>query len=301
MRTINVFSLLFILVLVSCVNEPNDNDNNNNITIKTGTSFGFCGGYCSLEATITESKIEFISSSWDTIKYPTRTENILTGKDKWEVIENNLNIDQFEKLDEVIGCPDCADGGSEWIEITTDEINKKVTFEYGDSLDGMNELLKILREIRNKYTEEQSSDNINYGVYYSNSFESINDTAGWENISEEMLKYDPAPNFGLKSLYVGGGCVQPAASIILKTLPDGPYYISFWAKIEIENLSGSITLSNGSNEEPLPININNKYWKYFEAGPVIVKPNFPLKIDIIIGGIIPAYMFIDNLKVYTIN
>ena len=71
MRTINVFSLLFILVLVSCVNEPNDN--NNNITIKTGTSFGFCGGYCSLEATITESKIEFISSSWDTIKYPTRT------------------------------------------------------------------------------------------------------------------------------------------------------------------------------------------------------------------------------------
>ena len=55
-------------------------------------------------------------------------------------------MDSFFILDERIGCPDCADGGSEWIEIGTKNKIYKVTFEYGDSLKGLDELLKLVRE-----------------------------------------------------------------------------------------------------------------------------------------------------------
>jgi hypothetical protein len=33
-------------------------------------------------------------------------------------------------MDTVIGCPDCADGGAEWLELGFEKEVKRVTFEY---------------------------------------------------------------------------------------------------------------------------------------------------------------------------
>ena len=55
-------------------------------------------------------------------------------------------MDSFFILEERIGCPDCADGGSEWIEILANNKTYKVTFENGETLKGMDKLLKLVRE-----------------------------------------------------------------------------------------------------------------------------------------------------------
>ena len=49
---------------------------------------------------------------------------------EWNSINNNIDLDAFYNLEEVIGCPDCADGGAAWIEIQTLTKTHKVTFDY---------------------------------------------------------------------------------------------------------------------------------------------------------------------------
>ncbi|MCW8849541.1 MAG: hypothetical protein OQJ81_06120, partial [Melioribacteraceae bacterium] len=232
MKSNSIFFFLLGLFLVSCINEPNNNsndrvnkDSDNAVIVKTGKSFGFCVGYCSLEATITSTNIKFVSSSWDKNNYPTIIQNINTDENDWKDILDNINMDNLESLDDVIGCPDCADGGSEWIEIIYPDRSKKVTFEYGTTIEGINDLLEILRNIRDLYDE---SGNKQY-IYYSNSFETENDTIGWRRVFTQMMVTEPAPNSDKKSLHIGGGCIQPAASLELNHLSSQAYYISFWA------------------------------------------------------------------------
>ena len=299
MNKSNLYSLIIVLLLSACINDPfggsSNKKSNEDIVIKTGTSFGFCLGYCSLDVTITKNIINYISSSRDEYSNPTRTSNKSISIEEWNKLVTLIDMDTFEKLDDVIGCPDCADGGAEWIEIKMGDRKKKVTFEYGNSLEGMKELLNQLRIIRNLYKSPDENE------VYLNSFESEQDTVGWSVIRSYMLVNDSAPYSGSQSLYISGGCVQPAASLELNNIPSTSYYVSFWGKAEDKNLSGGITFSNGSNEEPLGVTINNEEWIFFDIGPVQKKEFSPLKIDLIIGGFIPANMFIDNLRVYSLK
>lgn len=304
MKKLKIISLLLIVLLTSCLNDPIDDDNgelekisDKSITIKTGTSFGMCLGYCALEATITMNSVFYESSSWQKDKYPSKIYRESISSEEWESLISLIDMDEFETLDDAIGCPDCADGGSEWIEINIDKRVKKVIFEYGESLKGTNELLNKLRVIRDKY----GSKNHTQKEVYFNSFETKQDTVGWNGLRAFMMVDEPAPYSGAKSLYVGGGCIQPAASLELNNIPSTSYYVSFWGKAEDKNLSGGITFSNGSNEEPLDVTINNEEWKFYDIGPVQKNDLLPLKIDLIIGGIIPANMFIDNLRVYSLK
>ena len=44
----------------------------------------------------------------------------------WDNLLELLDTEKFYALSEVIGCPDCADGGAEWIEIVTEEKTQKM-------------------------------------------------------------------------------------------------------------------------------------------------------------------------------
>ena len=58
----------------------------------------------------------------------------------------------FMSLDSIIGCPDCVDGGAEWFEIVTSDTLKRVTIEYGDSLNGLDSYINFLRvKLRDSY------------------------------------------------------------------------------------------------------------------------------------------------------
>ena len=117
------------------------------LIIKTGTSFGECNGYCKEELTITQDNIVYIKSGWDNSLQEIR-EEVEISDETWNSLSNALDKDKFESLQEIIGCPDCADGGAEWIEIDDGFLNKRVTFEYGASIPDIDNLVKELRDIR---------------------------------------------------------------------------------------------------------------------------------------------------------
>jgi len=123
------------------------------IEIKTGTSFGRCAGYCTTEFVINSKNIIYIKSGRDK-SYPEVKKEILISSDEWNSLVGTLDVKKFNLLLEKIGCPDCADGGAEWIEIFDGKAGKKVTFEYGASISGIDPFVKKLREIRKNVSSQ---------------------------------------------------------------------------------------------------------------------------------------------------
>ena len=128
------------------------------IQIKTGTSFGECFGYCLSELNIIGSEADYYLNSWiedDSVYQPVEISDVIDFS-IWEDLNTQFNFEIFMSLDSIIGCPDCADGGAEWFEIATNDTIKRVTIEYGDSLDGLNNYIDLLRSVRYSFQEIQA-------------------------------------------------------------------------------------------------------------------------------------------------
>lgn len=135
--------LFYSFLFTTCVE---DNDNNLISEIRYGTSFGMCGGYCKHDLMMSQNSSTYRCSGWTEDVAPiTKTEK--TDGQLWNSINNDLNLDAFFDLPEVIGCPDCADGGAEWLEIvlSTGETHK-VTFEYFNEPASLKLEIELLRE-----------------------------------------------------------------------------------------------------------------------------------------------------------
>jgi len=141
-----VVSISMTLFLISCSNNV---IYNNIVKLNYGTSFGECVGYCKHDVTIKSNKATFNCNSWNpSMQTLTKTEVFRSS-----VLDSlyNLNTESFLNIPETIGCPDCADGGAEWLEIELTNGNKhKVTFEYSHEPSLIKNQIKILREILSK-------------------------------------------------------------------------------------------------------------------------------------------------------
>jgi hypothetical protein len=116
-------------------------------SIKYGTSFGKCVGHCITDVEVTAESLYAIKYSWDNSVSPiSKIESF--QKDKYQALLDMIDGSKFLALDPVIGCPDCADGGSEWLEVTLGTRTKKVTFENGKSIDGISEAVAELRRLK---------------------------------------------------------------------------------------------------------------------------------------------------------
>lgn len=119
--------------------------------IRSGTFFGMCHGYCIKDVTITPGSAVFVERGGrDTVQFPTKSRTVPITADEWNALTAALQMDTLAKLDTVIGCPDCADGGGEWIEVETDGKRRKVTFEHGATIPSIAPLLEKVRAIRAK-------------------------------------------------------------------------------------------------------------------------------------------------------
>ncbi len=123
MKSIYLSIVIFTTLLSNCQEEVQSSDI---VKIEYGTSFGMCLGYCIKTLSIESDQARKTLSS--------RDENQKTLSCNIEVeassIFTKVNTREFNDLPDIIGCPDCADGGSEWIEITTSSGSKKVTYEF---------------------------------------------------------------------------------------------------------------------------------------------------------------------------
>jgi len=144
-----IFGIILIVGLFSsCSSEPISSE----ITqVKYGTSFGECIGYCKHDLLLKPSIAIYNFSSWNATLIPeTYTETI--NDTTWDSVTSNLNIQDFFELPEIIGCPDCADGGAEWIEIELSNGNiHKVTFEYNNEPTLLKNTVVVLRDLMNRH------------------------------------------------------------------------------------------------------------------------------------------------------
>jgi len=115
--------------------------------VKTGTSFGMCVGHCITEVEINPQKVTMYRKAWRSNIRDKTCERALV-RQEWENLGKTLDFAIFSQLPETIGCPDCADGGKEWIEITYGEQMKRVTFEFGKDIPQITGLISQIRKIR---------------------------------------------------------------------------------------------------------------------------------------------------------
>lgn len=135
---------IFLIVSLSTFSCKENQPLPGETTLKYGTSFGFCIGYCNNTITLTENSIVFEkSSNQSNQEYPLIT--CTEGFNDWNSLTSKIDIDLFQAMDETIGCPDCADGGAEWIEINTGDKTHRVTFEYKNAPGAFFNYIEILR------------------------------------------------------------------------------------------------------------------------------------------------------------
>ncbi|NOQ24689.1 MAG: hypothetical protein GQ564_04935 [Bacteroidales bacterium] len=122
------------------------------VSIGYGTSFGECIGYCNRNLEIIGTDIKFKASGQTvTGKLPDIVITDEISIEDWEKLVNTFDIFIFRNMEEVIGCPDCADGGAEWIEIKTDEISHKIVFEYNNEPEEFKNYIEKLRELLEQF------------------------------------------------------------------------------------------------------------------------------------------------------
>jgi hypothetical protein len=134
------------LFLIACARDKAPFSPSDDLVIAYGASFGECRGYCSDSLKIVNGTVFFTNMAND--ERPDLTASAYLSEAQQTAFSSAVRWQEFLKLPEVIGCPDCADGGAEWIEISYPSASKRVTFEFGAELAGHQELVSQLRGLR---------------------------------------------------------------------------------------------------------------------------------------------------------
>jgi hypothetical protein len=123
----------------------------NALALSTGTSFGMCAGYCVTELTIEEDAVRLTETGSRSANLPPRVRTLPLGATERERIRSLIDVPELAQLQGVHGCPDCADGGTEWIQLRRGSDTIRVTFEFGRDLTPIAELQAALREQRLRF------------------------------------------------------------------------------------------------------------------------------------------------------
>ena len=115
--------------------------------VNYGTSFGMCVGYCKRDVSVDSIYTKLDCTSWRAELKPI-SKVINTSKSTWDSIKVLVNSKEFLLLPEIVGCPDCADGGAEWLELKlANGQMHKVTFEYNREPEILKNYLGALRTL----------------------------------------------------------------------------------------------------------------------------------------------------------
>lgn len=139
-----------LLASVACSKSTTEAEGPAFSGLASGTSFGMCAGYCRTELRIDSTAVTFIETS-QVQQLPPRTQSLVLTTSEWQRIRSAVDAAALSRMAGVHGCPDCADGGAEWIEIRTAEATVRVTFEYGKVLDPISALQTEIRALRERF------------------------------------------------------------------------------------------------------------------------------------------------------
>ena len=150
--------LLVVIILegVSCSIESEllAPDTEYEMVIRSGTSYGMCVGYCVRSLDISGANATYYMVGYQTDDYPMKTKPGKISIEEWNNLIIEIDEKQIKRMNNVYGCPDCADGGAEWVEIVTKSYSKKITFEIYDVPGEISELVDKLRLIRKRFNPD---------------------------------------------------------------------------------------------------------------------------------------------------
>ena len=130
--------LLFTVAVISGCKAP--------VLISHGTSFGHCVGYCNKELTISGNNLTYVQrKNGDNPEEKKCTQPL--SKEMYNSVLTSFDFKSFYLLDSVIGCPDCADGGAEWLEVKAGRNVRRVTFEYNHVPDQLKASVEQIRKL----------------------------------------------------------------------------------------------------------------------------------------------------------
>ncbi|MCB0584491.1 MAG: hypothetical protein KDD06_04085 [Phaeodactylibacter sp.] len=119
--------------------------------ITQGTFFCECFGECLTEARFTGAAIEATTYQTCSPMSAVQRECSETLSDaEFQSILALVDWEAFRSLEETIGCPDCADGGGQWVEINRGGEVYRVTYEFGAP---PTELAELVNELSQRVTE----------------------------------------------------------------------------------------------------------------------------------------------------
>ena len=121
--------------------------------LKWGTSFGMCAGYCQEDLSIDSARATLTRSSRQSER-PTLTHDRALSDSALRQLLQHVDVEVIRSLQDVYGCPDCADGGAEYVEIVAPTFTKRVQFEYGAGPPELQSLLRELRALRATFPTE---------------------------------------------------------------------------------------------------------------------------------------------------
>lgn len=157
MKTIKIFLLTVISIILfsnfQCEEIENIGQTGQVHFLSYGTSFGECLGYCNREIVVSGGVV-FTKSGWDIGgTLPDSSCEYIFIRDPLPDYLDDIDINTFLAMDEVIGCPDCADGGAEWLELGFENEVKRVTFEYMNEPDEFKAVIPSLRELMDSFND----------------------------------------------------------------------------------------------------------------------------------------------------
>jgi hypothetical protein len=139
----------------SCEIGEFSNRSDNFEYVKYGTSFGECLGYCVNSISLDGSEIVLLREGWNIegglpdIKITESLQDSI-----WLKITQEIDFSAFSKLDTILGCPDCTDGGAEWLEVSYKGDIHKVVFEYMNEPEILELCIPRLRDLMEGYITE---------------------------------------------------------------------------------------------------------------------------------------------------
>ena len=139
------FLIPVALIAAACGSPTGPSDA---VAITHSVSFGFClpTAYCSSRLELAQGQAVLTYESRE--RAPVVQRRPLADA-QWTRISEALDAAGLRALPDVVGCPDCADGGAEALRVSFgDGQTEAVTFEYGADVRGIEALVDVLREIR---------------------------------------------------------------------------------------------------------------------------------------------------------
>ena len=151
-----VIAILLVVVFVRCMSnltpQTPSGTVTDKLTIRTGTSFNMCAGYCKNDYIFNGTSVTLAQGSvLPQAQVTPRSCQATISQAQWNEIKTLANLNTFSKIANVLGCPDCTDGGAEYIEIQMDAQKYRVTFPYGKTIPGFETLVDNLRIQRNTF------------------------------------------------------------------------------------------------------------------------------------------------------